>query len=563
MDTKTPKIAFFMVFKIRVSLSLVLLSFLTCPKIFKHKVQLWNNRGSYMSAHEHSSIRIPLEKAWELEADGDIINATAAYGMVFFMSKDNGIHALDAASGQQRWMFKMDDIVRRPLIVTDGILYVFGTSKDKNDRNLYAIDAQTGEKRWQFSISNGGRIPLLFNEREHVWLPFVKNGVVYIVNDDKTLYAINAQTGLERWRFSTNKDIGYPTFGYGMVFFGSKDKRVYALDSNSGEKRWEFESGHKNYCCPIVTDGKLLIGGDDDLYALDSNSGTLLWKIKKILHYGSNHGYGNPPIVMGNRVICPKELTGIDLASGEITAKLQPKTKYYNYFYEKNEIPYMVKNVFAENGILYMANNGFIYALDTRAREWKWHTFIEEELGRFLGGEFAGWTISGDYLFATAYHSMKTHGINISKPKLHWWFGPYSVPVIMSEMAFVYWKKEMCGYTSSKDPERLVAYDAEMKYAPLFPSKLKYWGWSGQIVWPNCCCICCGPPQARINITKEVGKESIVIQNVPYCRKCLDEGNARERQYGFWMVHSEKPPNLIGFENSKYATMFWIANRLR
>ncbi len=524
-----------------------------------------------MISQADSPIKIPLEKAWAFEAEGDIITATGAYGMVFFMSKNTGIHALDATSGKQRWNFKTTNTVLRPLLVADGTLYVFGTSKGRyegsNERILHAIDAQTGEKRWQFSTSNVKGLPLGFNYYEHVWFPFVKNGVVYIVGDDKTLYALNAQNGTERWRFSSNKEIGHPAFGYGMVFFGSKDKRVYALDSSSGEKRWEFESGHKAHCCPIVTDNKILIGGNDDLYCLDSANGTLLWKIKKILHFGAKYGYGNPPVVVGNRIISPKELTVIDLATGEIVSKLLPergfiKGKFSNHSYEKNDVPYMVKNVSVDNGILYLIHEGVISAIDLMTLETKWLTFVEEELGRFWSGELAGWTISGDYLFATAVHSMTTHCINLARPKVHWDFGPYSVPIIMDQMVLVYEKKEMCGYMSSKDSQRVAECDVEYDWAPVFFSELIHHGHglSGQVVWPNCCCTCCGPAEVLINLEREYAKNRFVLPNVPFCRKCVDEGKVKDKHN---LTYMPGKPNRIWFRNSKYATMYWIANHLR
>jgi len=561
---------------------------------------------------QNGSVRAPMEKVWEFEAERDIIHSVVARGMVFFVTERTSrpdayvqqIYALDATSGQERWMFEiMDEEVRRPLVVADGILYIFGNlhhHKGKEDRNLHAIDAQTGEKRWQFSIATSMgfreslRLSMFLDNTIHIWLPIVTNGVVYVVSDDKILHAINAQTGLERWRFSTGEDIGFPIVGRDMIFFGSKDKRVYALDSDSGEKKWEFESGHKNHCRPTVTDDKVLIAGHDDLYALDANSGTLLWKIKKALQGGGGlvYDYGNPPIVVGNAVICPKELTVVDLANGVEKGKLAPKQKYIMRarFEKKKGIRYMVNNqgFHVENGILYMPVGGTLYAIDLATAELKWYTIIDPG----WRANFAGWTVTEEFLFATIRSSMITHCVNISRPMKHWEFPePGSVPIIAGEMAFIYKSKKMYGYESSKDPvaqsvleigEKVVSFP--FYTASVLLPKERFGNWSGQIVWPNCCCLCCGSVEKHIDLekVKKVGggwSQRLSASGVPYCENCLEKTRARKvrGRWGWQKAEKTEEPESPGveillatanlptfaFRNGKYCTMFMKANRLR
>jgi outer membrane protein assembly factor BamB len=143
-----------------------------------------------------ASLQAPLEKVWEFEAADGIepwMGPVAAYGMVFFGSKDGYIYALEAMTGHQRWTFKMDKRARAPLVIRDGIVCVIS-----DDKNIYAIDARTGERRWQFSTG------------KNVYRPVVANGIVYVRTEDKNLYALDAQIGVERWRFSTGKDISPP-----------------------------------------------------------------------------------------------------------------------------------------------------------------------------------------------------------------------------------------------------------------------------------------------------------------------------------------------------------------
>jgi outer membrane protein assembly factor BamB len=99
---------------------------------------------------------------------------------------------------------------------------------------LYALDATTGEERWRFQTG------------DTVWSsPAVANGVVYVGSFDGNLYALDAATGQERWRLRIVEDA---TPG--------EDSR----DSESRE--WIFPS-------PAVVDGVVYIGsGDGYLYAI-------------------------------------------------------------------------------------------------------------------------------------------------------------------------------------------------------------------------------------------------------------------------------------------------------
>jgi outer membrane protein assembly factor BamB len=65
-----------------------------------------------------------------------------------------------------------------------------------------------------------------------------------------------------------------------LVFFGSSgDDKVYALDAQTGEERWSFFTGGPVRLAPSVAAGKLYFGSDDGwTYCLNAQDGTLLWK---------------------------------------------------------------------------------------------------------------------------------------------------------------------------------------------------------------------------------------------------------------------------------------------
>jgi outer membrane protein assembly factor BamB len=327
-----------------------------------------------------ASLQAPLEKVWEFEAANGIepwMCPVAAYGMVFFGSKDGCIYALEATSGQEKWTFKMGKRARAPLVVTDEIVYVIS-----DDKNIYAIDARTGERRWQFST-----------DKDVQYLPVVANGIIYFTTKDKNLYALGAQTGVQRWRFSTGQDISQLGVGENMMFFGSEDQRVYALDATSGAKKWEFKSGHKKHSPIASGKGKLLISGDDDLYAIDINDGSLSWVAKKV-----NYGW-HTPVVRGDFVLCTKELTVLNLADGSVLAKLAPGQTVFN--------------INVRDGILYASIGGIIFAYDLYLKQLKWYAVIEPQLGLHIP-----WTLGKEFVFATSLRRL--YAINTSRFMKRW-----------------------------------------------------------------------------------------------------------------------------------------------
>jgi len=488
--------------------------------------------------------RAPLEKIWEFEAGGDILHRAVAYGSVFFGSKDKYVYALDAASGQVKWTFKMNETVHvgTPLVVADGILYVFGENK-----NLYAIDIQTGEKRWQFATG------------ENIWYPpIVADGIAYVVSKskkDRILYAINAQTGLECWRFSANEDIGFPEVGCGKIFFGSKDKRIYALDASSGATTWKVESGHKNISRPTEKDGEVLIYGDQDLYAFDATNGTLLWKIKDAITAEYSTGTLFKPKVEENFVICDKELTLVELTSGLEKAKLAPDQSI------------SVDGV--KNGIIYARYAaGTLCAIDLATGDLKWYAVIETKWPYTFD-----YALSEEFVFAIAFSSMKLYGINISRFTKRWELPDLvSLPIIAGEMVFISKGKKMYGYGSAKgSPSQfLLEIGENVAPSPTYIGSVffteytkKFLGATGKICWPECCCLCCGPVEKRVNLMKSMDRVDLFADGIPYCAPCYKKitGIFKKEKPGVEIIRTSPP--TFAFRNEKYWAMFMKANRAR
>ena len=72
-----------------------------------------------------------------------------------------------------------------------------------------------------------------------------------------------------------------PVSGGNTVYFGSGDGNVYALDAATGVLRWKFHTGNVVHASPALAAGTLYVGSwDSYFYALDAASGKERWRFK-------------------------------------------------------------------------------------------------------------------------------------------------------------------------------------------------------------------------------------------------------------------------------------------
>lgn len=163
----------------------------------------------------------------------------------------------------------------------NGMVYI-----GSDDGCLYAVDIQTGQERWKFETGD--------NVRSR---PTIVAGVVYFASDDGYLYALDAETGQELWRFDTqsgmvprvpfttmdNYDWDYqqssPSIANGVVYVGSANGDFYAVDAQTGQEVWRFKTGNKVRSSPAIAEGIVYFGSwDHNVYALDAQTGQERWR---------------------------------------------------------------------------------------------------------------------------------------------------------------------------------------------------------------------------------------------------------------------------------------------
>jgi len=152
---------------------------------------------------------------------------------------------------------------------------------------------------WSYDLGKGG------GTQEDT--PLVSNGVMYGITNWSIVFALDARTGKERWRWDPeiNQDTVFPKLCCGVVNRGValyqnlviaplNDGRLVALDSSTGKVVWEARVGFTQdqytlTMAPRIAKGKVIIGasgGDRPtrgfFSAFDALTGRLAWKFYTI-----------------------------------------------------------------------------------------------------------------------------------------------------------------------------------------------------------------------------------------------------------------------------------------
>jgi outer membrane protein assembly factor BamB len=94
-----------------------------------------------------------------------------------------------------------------------------------------------------------------------VSVPALSSKTLYILSDDRHLYAINRKDGSVRWKYLQKGDSGEssPVVCNDKVISCSKNGFVSLLDAATGELLWEYDTGEQITASPAVIKGYFYI----------------------------------------------------------------------------------------------------------------------------------------------------------------------------------------------------------------------------------------------------------------------------------------------------------------
>jgi outer membrane protein assembly factor BamB len=326
-------------------------------------------RVSPLSSTNASSFGV----AWSTDLYGAALDSpVVAYDPILgetlaYIGTENGnVLAINVANGQIVWGVWVGSTIRSTPLVNDGALYIATFTTD----TVYKLNATTGavdcslinsnpfEATPTFATPRGG-VPTLYlggldsgstsaaflainasncqvewrftgyNQTAGSWdsasYGVTKGGVPLVLfgtdNPDSSVYALNALTGTEVWRFqcynpgSADDDVaagaaitppGKNGFAQGVAYVTNKAGRAYALDLNNGTLIWETNfdalAGTSGVArsTPAIDGTSVVFGWSEGLYDLNAVNGSVMWKYVDPTHtesisspaIGGTNGHG-------------------------------------------------------------------------------------------------------------------------------------------------------------------------------------------------------------------------------------------------------------------------------
>jgi outer membrane protein assembly factor BamB len=259
-----------------------------------------------------------------------------------------------------------------------------------DDGYLYALDATTGVLKWKYAT--GGAIRSS---------PTLYNGTVYFGSGDGYFYAIDSANGSLHWKYQTAGACNSsPTVANAIVYFNTPGY-LLALDAVTGQVKWQYATAdqYATTQSPTVANGIVYDEAFEGMFtigALDATTGALQWTFQ-------NGSSTSNPAVEGGKVYAGDQfdqLVVLDAAAGTLLFR-------YNLFSQGNPTAFgSGTGPTVANGKIYTASyTGYIYAFDSATYALLWSAGSYNALSGSIGisgntGIFSSPVVSGGIIFA-------------------------------------------------------------------------------------------------------------------------------------------------------------------
>jgi len=254
--------------------------------------------------------------------------------------------------------------------------------------------------------------------------PVISDGVVYIGSMDSIFYALDAESGQEKWRFHSGNTIQSSAATYkNLVFFESgnslfalttRGKLKWSLDLCEGEINNQMDPWDFHHSSPSVHNGIVYIGTEQGiLLGLDAKTGEQILRSQTLSEYAIR----TTPVVSGDLVMYG-DWDGVFYASRISNGSLAWKydTKVDGTFPWVNAIH--GTPLVSDSHVFFAGRSCRLYSLDIRTGKKNWHYSSPSDQWLLGGPKIAEGVVyqgsSDQYLF---------HAIDASSGDLHWTAG--------------------------------------------------------------------------------------------------------------------------------------------
>ncbi|MBI4182269.1 MAG: PQQ-binding-like beta-propeller repeat protein, partial [Candidatus Aenigmarchaeota archaeon] len=232
------------------------------PLVREGRVYVGSKDGSFYCLDARTG-----ELRWKVGTRAPISSSAAWWEGRVYVGGWDGLLYCFLPDGRLAWKFPTKDLIAKKIAVGGGVAYAVS-----RDGSLYAVDALTGQRKWVF--------------RQRDSLPcsapvLDKDMVFFAATFQQRLFALRTADGSVAWSFPlTNLEYGQPTCEGEMVYMTANDGWVYALDRASGKVRWKYAEPLRADWADgnAIAGGRMYIGSRNCKLVCLSLQGEKIWE---------------------------------------------------------------------------------------------------------------------------------------------------------------------------------------------------------------------------------------------------------------------------------------------
>jgi len=187
-----------------------------------------------------------FESGYYINGAVAISNNTLVYG-----GCDGWIRVVDAVSGKQTDSLDVGIYIPASPAISGNFAYIADHSG-----NIYELNINKGR-----IVSHKKMLEPKDENRTHISVPAVSDAMIYIISDDRHVYAINRKNGSIAWKYLLKGETGEssPVICNNKLLVATRDGIVSILDAKNGRLLWEYDIGEQIQASPAVINGRFYI----------------------------------------------------------------------------------------------------------------------------------------------------------------------------------------------------------------------------------------------------------------------------------------------------------------
>jgi outer membrane protein assembly factor BamB len=237
----------------------------------------------------------------------------AADDLVLFSAGNDGLYAVDRATGAVKWNFRADlHIDSTPAVVSGRAFVGSGTSRRFQNYQVVCLNVSSGKPIWRTPVT----LPAWGNplvDRDRVYVGLGNGRLTESARPPEkpagALVCLDAATGQHMWTCPVGDAVfGRPAAGGGRIVFGSRDGNVYGVGPD-GREAYRMPMGGPVVAGVEAAGGRVYAASvAGRVVCLDGVTGTEKWR-HDLDRTGVEPHVFAAPVVVGGRLYVAAEMT--------------------------------------------------------------------------------------------------------------------------------------------------------------------------------------------------------------------------------------------------------------